>query len=143
MWALEEQSRQPWDGYGLLLGRSMKFDRRLFRFWRQLPLTSPRLWTRRLAFWAGAVIVALVVIAFADLSDVAQALFSKAVSWHPLLVIVIAPCGLALSVLLTRCAFPGAQGSGIPQVLAALQMADPKLVGRVLSLFASAPARSY
>jgi H+/Cl- antiporter ClcA len=112
----------------------MKLDRRLMRFWRQLPLTSPRLWQRRIAFWAGAVMVALVAIGFADLADAAQALFRAVTGPHPWLVLVIAPAGLALSVLLTRTVFPGAQGSGIPQVMASLHMADPRRVARVLSL---------
>ena len=112
----------------------MKLDRRLMRFWRHLPLTSPRLWTRRLAFWSGAVIVALVAIAFADLADWAQAAFRAVTGPHPWLVLVIAPAGLALSVLLTRTVFPGAQGSGIPQVMAALHMADSRRIARVLSL---------
>jgi len=103
----------------------MRFDRRSLRFWRQLPLTSPRLWTRRLAFWAGAGLVALVAIAFARLADGAQELFNVATAGgRAWLVLIIAPCGFALSVYLTRTVFPGAQGSGIPQVMAALQMTD-------------------
>jgi H+/Cl- antiporter ClcA len=111
----------------------MRLNRRLLRFWRQLPLTSPRLWTRRLAFWAGAILVALVAIAFANLADGAQDLFRAVTGPHPWLVLLIAPTGLALSVLLTRKIFPGAQGSGIPQVMASLHMADPRHVARVLS----------
>jgi H+/Cl- antiporter ClcA len=111
----------------------MKLDTRLLRFWRQLPLTSPRLWTRRIAFWAGAVLVALVAIAFADLADAAQSLFRLITGPRPWLVLVIAPAGLAVSVLLTRTVFPGAQGSGIPQVMAALHMSDPRQIARLLS----------
>jgi H+/Cl- antiporter ClcA len=46
----------------------------------------------------------------------------------------VVPAGLAISVLLTRHVFPGAQGSGIPQVIAALEMNDPRRVQSVLSL---------
>ncbi|HTI01240.1 MAG TPA: chloride channel protein [Acidisoma sp.] len=112
----------------------MRLDRRSLRFWRQLPLTSPRLWTRRLAFWAGAGLVALVAIAFARLADGAQDLFNFATAGRSWLVLIIAPCGFALSVYLTRTVFPGAQGSGIPQVMAALQMTDSRMIERVLSL---------
>jgi H+/Cl- antiporter ClcA len=111
----------------------MKLDTRLLRFWRQLPLTSPRLWTRRIAFWAGAVLVALVAIAFADLADAAQSLFRLITGPRPWLVLLIAPAGLAVSVLLTRTVFPGAQGSGIPQVMAALHMSDSRQIARLLS----------
>lgn len=113
----------------------MRLDRRSLRFWRQLPLTSPRLWARRIAFWAGAVLVALVAIAFARLADGAQDLFDAATAGHRAwLVLLIAPCGFALSVYLTRTVFPGAQGSGIPQAIAALKMTDSRMVERVLSL---------
>jgi H+/Cl- antiporter ClcA len=112
----------------------MKLNRRVLRAWRQLPLTSPRLWARRLAFWLGAIMVALVAIAFADLADGAQSGFSAVTRGHPWLALVISPVGLALSVLLTQRVFPGAQGSGIPQVIAALHMKDQRHVVRVLSL---------
>lgn len=112
----------------------MRLDRRLLRFWRQLPLTSPRLWARRIAFWAGAVIVALVAIGFARLADGAQTLFEAATTGRPWAVLIIAPLGLALSVYLTRTIFPGAQGSGIPQVMAALEMTDSRLIQKALGL---------
>ncbi|GAB0116560.1 chloride channel protein [Acidisoma sp. 7E03] len=113
----------------------MRLDRRSLRFWRQFPLTSPRLWARRIAFWVGAAIVALVAIAFARLADGAQDLFTAATAGHRAwLVLLIAPTGFALSVYLTRTVFPGAQGSGIPQVIAALKMTDSRMVERVLSL---------
>ena len=84
-------------------------------------------------FWAGAVFVSLAAIAFAQLADEASLLFGRVAAWHSLLVLVIAPAGLALSVLLTRRVFPGAQGSGIPQVIAAIHLSDPLVIARVLS----------
>ncbi|MCB8875011.1 chloride channel protein [Acidisoma silvae] len=112
----------------------MKINRRVLRAWRQLPLTSPRLWARRLAFWLGAIMVALVAIAFANLADWAQDGFTWMTGSHHWFALFIAPAGFALSVLLTQRVFPGAQGSGIPQVIAAMQMKDPRAVARVLSL---------
>jgi H+/Cl- antiporter ClcA len=100
----------------------------------RLPLISPRLWRRRLTFWAGAVIVALVAIAFARAADAAQLLFQRIIEGRPLLVLVLTPAGLALSLLLTRFVFPGAQGSGIPQTIAALHMSDERKISAVLSL---------
>jgi H+/Cl- antiporter ClcA len=100
----------------------------------RLPLVSPRLWLRRLAFWLGALLVALVAIGFAAAADVVTGLFLDLVRSRPWLVFALAPSGLALSVVLTRTVFPGAQGSGIPQVIAALHMTDQAIVRRVLSL---------
>ncbi|WP_428540285.1 chloride channel protein [Rhodopila sp.] len=94
---------------------------------------SPRLWWRRVVFWVGAVLVAAVAVGFAKASDWAGGLFLHFAALHPWLPFVIAPAGLAIAFLLTQHVFPGAQGSGIPQTIAALHMHDPKLVDRVLS----------
>ena len=101
---------------------------------RRLPLISPRLWLRRVVFWAGAVLVAAVAVGFAKAADLSGGVFLRVAAGHPWLPYVISPAGLALSLLLTRRVFPGAQGSGIPQTIAALHMHDQTLVDRVLSL---------
>lgn len=103
------------------------------RRWRRMPLVSPRLWLRRGMFWVGAVLVSLAAIAFAGLADAAARLSTLLLGWSPYAIVAVAPAGLAFSVLLTRRVFPGAQGSGIPQVIAALHMHDAAAVGRVLS----------
>jgi H+/Cl- antiporter ClcA len=97
-------------------------------------LLSARLWRRRVATFGGAVLVALVALAFARAADAAQDGFAWITDGRPLLVLLLAPGGLALSVWLTRRVFPGAQGSGIPQVIAALHMDDARAIGVVLSL---------
>lgn len=101
---------------------------------RRMPLVSPRLWWRRLVFWVGAVIVAAVAVTFAQAANWAGGLFLGVTDGRPWLPFILAPAGLTVSVLLTRHVFPGAQGSGIPQTIAALHMHDQVLVGRVLSL---------
>ncbi len=101
---------------------------------KRMPLVSPRLWWRRLVFWVGAVIVAAVAVGFAQAANWAGGLFLAVTSGRPWLPFILAPLGLTLSVLLTRHVFPGAQGSGIPQTIAALHMEDQAMVSRVLSL---------
>jgi len=96
-------------------------------------LISPRLWFRRLVFWTGAILVAVAAVGFAKAADLSGALFLRAVSGRPWLPYILSPAGLALSLLLTRRVFPGAQGSGIPQTIAALHMHDQRMVDRVLS----------
>jgi H+/Cl- antiporter ClcA len=100
----------------------------------RLPLLSPRQWLRRTVFWAGAVIVALLAIGFAWAADQAQQLFQEAIGGRPWAIFLMAPVGLVVAVLLTRKVFPGAQGSGIPQTIAALHMRDPAAMDVVLSL---------
>jgi len=107
-------------------------SRRLRRFTR-LPLVSPRLWVRRFIFLAGAGLVAVMAVCFARAADESSAFFLRLVAGRPWLPFLLCPAGLAASFLLTRHVFPGAQGSGIPQVIAVLEVEDPALVNRVLS----------
>ena len=100
---------------------------------RRLPLVSPRQWLRRVVFWAGAVLVATVAIAFAILADHVSRLFLRVQAPHPWMAFILCPAGLVASFLLTRHVFPGAQGSGIPQVIAAQHMTDRDAIARVLS----------
>ena len=73
-------------------------------------------------------------ILFAKLADGAGQVFEWAVAGRSWLPFLIAPAGLVVSVLLTRTVFPGAQGSGIPQVIASLHMKRADLVDKTLSL---------
>jgi chloride channel protein, CIC family len=99
----------------------------------RMPLISPRLWWRRVVFWVGAFVVAAVAVGFAKAADWASALFLHFVAGHTWLPFIVAPAGLTIAFLLTRHVFPGAQGSGVPQTIAALHMHDPAMVDRVLS----------
>lgn len=101
---------------------------------RRMPLLSPRQWRRRLVFWLGAAVVGVVAVGFAAAAEQAQHLFGRMVAVQPLLVLLLAPAALALSLWLTQRFFPGAQGSGIPQVIAALHIHDPARAGRLLTL---------
>ena len=85
------------------------------------------------AFWVGAVLVGAAAILFAQAADIAGQVFNAVTSGRPWLPFVLTPAGLLVSVLLTRTVFPGAQGSGIPQVIAALHMTSRSLVDKTLS----------
>lgn len=80
-------------------------------------------WKRRLVFWCGAISVGLIAILFAIACEWANGVFHKLLVISPYLPLLLTPLGLVLIVLITRKYFPGAQGSGIPQTIAAL---DPK-----------------
>lgn len=91
-------------------------------------------WRRRLVFWGGAVTTGAVAVVFALGSDFAMSLFRQACStwrWWPFLA---TPAGLAVCAWITRRWFPGSQGSGIPQTIAALRLATEGERDRVLSL---------
>jgi H+/Cl- antiporter ClcA len=105
-----------------------------YRRMKRLPLLSPRQWVRRMVFWVGAIMIALVATVFAQAADLSQDLFRSITAGHPYLIFLLAPAGLTIAVLLTRTIFQGAQGSGIPQTIAALHMHDPAAMDTVLSL---------
>ncbi len=78
-------------------------------------------WRRRLVFFSGAIGVGLVAIVFALVCEWANDLFHKVVTISPYLALLVTPLGFALVVALSRRFFPGTQGSGIPQTIAALE----------------------
>ena len=84
-------------------------------------LFSPRLWLRRLLFWGGAICVAGAAILFAIGAEHANALHHQLLKLSPFLPFIVAPLGLAAVAWVTRRFFEGAQGSGIPQTIAALK----------------------
>jgi H+/Cl- antiporter ClcA len=95
---------------------------------------APRLWLRQAQFWVGAIVVALIIVAFSQASDAAQVVFQAILArWGAYAPFLLSPLGLLLSVWLTRRFFPGAQGSGIPQVIAALRINDPRAISAMLS----------
>jgi H+/Cl- antiporter ClcA len=81
-------------------------------------LFSGRRWRMRLVFWGGALAVGGVSVAFAWAAGRARALFEHLLI-HPWIAFALTPCGFVLSVYLARRFFPGSQGSGIPQAIAA------------------------
>lgn len=110
-----------------------RYARDRLRQLTRLPLVSPRQWLRRVVFWAGAVLVSAVAIGFAALADRATGLFVAFQSPRPWVAFIVCPAGLVACFLLTRHVFPGAQGSGIPQVIAVQHMTDRAAIARVLS----------
>lgn len=105
----------------------------LYRRSRRLWL-SQQAWRRRLAFWCGGLAVGLAAVVLAVAADYVQAWFHALVAWMPLASLVVTPAGFALSVMLMRRYFPGSQGSGIPQAIAARHFTDPARRTRLLSL---------
>ena len=97
-------------------------------------LLSPDAWKIRVLFWSGAVVVGLVASGFAITTEYANEGFTHLISVSPYLSLVICPLGLVTVSWLTLRYFPGSQGSGIPQSVAALQMVEHSSRTAVLSL---------
>ncbi|MHC2251951.1 H+/Cl- antiporter ClcA [Bradyrhizobium embrapense] len=102
-------------------------QRRLFR------IVSAR-WQRRAIFLLGGIAVGAAAVALAQLADLAQLAFSALVSHLRYASLVLTPTGFALSVFLTNRFFPNAQGSGIPQAIAARHLTDQTARESLVSL---------
>ncbi|NUR12977.1 MAG: chloride channel protein [Bradyrhizobium sp.] len=91
--------------------------KRLFR------LTSAR-WQRRAIFLLGGIGVGATAVALAQLADLAQHAFALLLAKSRYAVLAVTPLGFVLSAYLTIRLFPNAQGSGIPQAIAARHLTD-------------------
>jgi H+/Cl- antiporter ClcA len=93
----------------------------------------PRL-RRRALFLFGGIMIGIFAVLMTTLADRAQVLFFSVTGRWPYLPLVLTPAGFALVAWLTRRFFAGAQGSGIPQVMAARRLADPEARARLVSV---------
>jgi H+/Cl- antiporter ClcA len=97
-------------------------------------LLSARLWLRHMLFWGGAVGVGLAASGFALGGDYAHVLFRKLIAVSPWLPLLVTPLALSGVAYLTQRFFKGAEGSGIPQTIAAIRMEEGEDRDRVLSM---------
>ncbi|MGN6111421.1 MAG: chloride channel protein [Luteimonas sp.] len=86
-----------------------------------LDLLSGAGWKRRAALWGGAVAVALAAILFAKASDLAFSLFRRLLAISPYWAFAATPVVFATLAWATGRGLQATRGSGIPQVIAALQ----------------------
>ncbi len=92
-------------------------------------------WRTRLTLWFAAAAAGLVVAAFAQLSDLVQGWFFRLHDGRPWLPFLLTPAAGMVVVWATTAFFPGIQGSGIPQVIAAARLAAAnRAVTRLVSL---------
>ncbi len=103
------------------------------------PLTSTvarrarRLWRQFGIFWLGAIAVGLIAVLYARLIDWGYDAFRSMQHQHVWLPLIVTPAVAAVSVWLTRTFFRGAEGSGIPQVIATLHTNTSETGSRLLT----------
>ncbi|WP_179106896.1 chloride channel protein, partial [Variovorax sp. KK3] len=98
-------------------------------------LSGGRRWLDRAIVLAYAVVAGLLVVGLTMAGDRAFALFERLYDAQPWALLVWTPALTVVIVWATRRWFPGAAGSGIPQVKAALEPAlPPERIGRLVSL---------
>ena len=95
------------------LFRTRRVSRRQLGSWED--------WKLRAVFWIGAVLVGLLVVAFAWVAELASHTFIQIHEQSPLLPVLITPLGMLIIVWLMRQLGTESQGSGIPQVLVVLK----------------------
>lgn len=95
---------------------------------------AARRWTRRAVFLLGGLAVGGAALLMAWLADEAQKKLVIVASAAPHIGLFATPLGFALATLLARHVFPNSQGSGIPQVIAALRLEDQSARAPLVSL---------
>ncbi|PVX83903.1 chloride channel protein [Paraburkholderia unamae] len=93
-----------------------------------------RLWRQYGVFWLGAIAVGVVAVFYAKLIDWGYEAFLHVQKQHVWLPLIITPAVAAVAVWLTRTFFRGAEGSGIPQVIATLHAKPGESGERLLTL---------
>src|SRR6266702_830967 len=115
------------------------FCQRTAMSWAFPPLSSSivrrarRLWRQYGVFWLGAVAVGLIAVLYARLIDWGYGEFRAMQQQHVWAPLIVTPAVAALAVWLTRKFFRGAEGSGIPQVIATLHAKPGEYGARLLS----------
>lgn len=77
-------------------------------------------------FWIGSVITGFFAVMYAKIFAWGEHLLNFMLNWHAWMIFIIAPIGFVLSWWLVKEFAPYAKGSGIPQVMAAVELANPK-----------------
>ena len=88
-------------------------------------------------FWTGSFIVAAIAVVYAWLFHHAELLMFEIIGYKKWLIFLILPAGFILSWWIVKTFAPYAKGSGIPQVIAAIEMESPeneKKVSKLLSV---------
>jgi H+/Cl- antiporter ClcA len=103
------------------------------RHQRLVKITSAR-WQRRAIFLLGGIVVGAAAVLLAQLADLAQQAFAVLLSKSRYASLLVTPIGFGVSALLTARLFPNAQGSGIPQAIAARHLASQQARERLVSI---------
>jgi H+/Cl- antiporter ClcA len=95
---------------------------------------DPSRWKQHAALWSGGILVGAAAIVFARASDLAYAGFRHILEVSPWLPLLITPITFAFLAWLTNGVLRATRGSGIPQVIAALEQSEEGFRRRLLSL---------
>ena len=77
-------------------------------------------------FWIGSIITGIFAVFYAKLFMWAEEFMFFILDWKSWLIFILTPAGFLLSYWLVKRFAPYAKGSGIPQVMASVELANPK-----------------
>lgn len=77
-------------------------------------------------FWIGSIITGVFAVMYAKVFAWGEHLLALMLNWHSWIIFIIAPIAFVLSWWLVKEFAPYAKGSGIPQVMASVELANPK-----------------
>jgi H+/Cl- antiporter ClcA len=75
-----------------------------------------------LPFWVASLITGVIAVGYTKLFNLSEGLLHQALSWHHWLIFILAPVNMLIGWAIIRGFAPGARGSGIPQVMAAIEL---------------------
>lgn len=88
-------------------------------------------------FWVASLLTGLVAVGFTKVFIYAESSLQILLHWHYWLIFIITPLSFFLAWMVVHFFAPNAKGSGIPQVMAAIELATPKhdeKINKLLSL---------
>jgi H+/Cl- antiporter ClcA len=77
-------------------------------------------------FWIASLITGVIAVLYTRLFGLAENILQRVLHWHQWALFIITPLCFFLAWLIVQYFAPNAKGSGIPQVMAAIDLATPK-----------------
>lgn len=77
-------------------------------------------------FWIASLLVGLVAVAYAKLFSFFESMLRDLLLWHDWMIFIMAPVCFFVAWLIIQLFAPNARGSGIPQVMAAIELSTPQ-----------------
>ncbi|ADB41768.1 chloride channel protein [Spirosoma linguale] len=84
-----------------------------------------------LPFWVASLLTGLIAVGYEELFVLAEDISFTWLEAHPLLVFGLTPLAFLMAWLLVKKLAPAARGSGIPQVMAGIELSNPASHGRI------------
>lgn len=77
-------------------------------------------------FWVASLITGIIAVLYTKLFGLAESTLQRILHWHQWTLFIMAPLCFFIAWLIVQYFAPNAKGSGIPQVMAAIDLATPK-----------------